>query len=54
MALIERNPSLRIPGIANATGMSQATTKRVIETLKVEGKIEFVGATKTGFYKTLA
>jgi CheY-like chemotaxis protein len=53
LAVIQSNPTLRIPGIANATGMSQATTKRVIETLKAEGKVEFVGPTKTGCY-TLA
>ena len=50
LAVIQSNPSLRIPGITNATGMSQATTKRGIETLKTEGKIEFVGPTKTGHY----
>lgn len=53
LAVIQSSPTLRIPGIANATGMSQATTKRVIETLKAEGKIEFVGATKTGCYRLL-
>jgi CheY-like chemotaxis protein len=44
---------LRLPALAQRLHCSQSTIKRDIEAMKADGKIEFIGPTKTGHYKTV-
>lgn len=53
LALIRGGARLRVPGFAEKLRCSYATAKREIDALKAEGRIEFVGPAKTGYY-TLA
>ncbi len=48
---IEKNPHCRIPSIINATGIPKRTVERYLKELKGDGKVEFIGATKTGGYR---
>jgi hypothetical protein len=47
---IEAGRQLRAPIVARELSCSLATAKRDLEALKGEGKIEFVGASRTGTY----
>ena len=50
LALIRSGARLRVPGFAERLRCSYATAKRDVDALKAEGRIEFVGPTKTGYY----
>lgn len=50
LALIRGGARLRVPGFAEKLRCSFATAKREVDALKVEGRIEFVGPAKTGYY----
>ncbi|NLU23032.1 MAG: hypothetical protein GXW89_20320, partial [Phycisphaerae bacterium] len=50
MALIHSGERLRVPGFAEKLGCSYTTAKREIDALKADGRIEFVGPSKTGHY----
>ncbi|MCL2648249.1 MAG: response regulator [Phycisphaerales bacterium] len=51
LTLLATGERLRGPGIADKLRFSPTTAKREVESLKAQGKIEFVGAAKTGYYK---
>jgi CheY-like chemotaxis protein len=51
LAELEKGRALRVPGMASELGCSTKTVKRVLDALRVEGLIEFVGPTKTGSYR---
>ncbi|MCC5828564.1 MAG: response regulator [Phycisphaeraceae bacterium] len=53
IGLIRAGERLRVPEIANRLHCSYSTAKRSVETLKADGHITFVGATKTGYYDLL-
>jgi len=53
LAVVRRNPGLRVPAIARATGYSPATVKRAVVALRHAGLVEFRGAPKTGGYWAL-
>lgn len=50
LAVIKKQQGLSSPSIAKAIGKSIPTTKRYLGALVKAGKIEFVGAPKTGGY----
>jgi DNA-binding IclR family transcriptional regulator len=50
LGLLRRNPGLRVPAIAKATGCSPATVKRAIAALQEADPVEFRGSPKTGGY----
>jgi predicted HTH transcriptional regulator len=52
-AFILKNAGCRIPQISHATGISEKTLERYIKLLRDNGKVEFVGAPKTGGYRAL-
>lgn len=51
LALVRAGERLRVPGFAEKLGCSYTTAKREVEGLKAEGRIEFVGPAKTGYYR---
>lgn len=54
LALVRAGERLRVPGIAARLRCSCTTAKREVDALKDEGKIEFEGAAKTGYYKLVS
>ena len=48
--MIRSGERLRVPGFAEKLGCSYTTAKREIDALKADGRIEFVGPSKTGHY----
>lgn len=54
MALLRAGERLRVPGLADKIGCSFTTAKREVDALKSEGRIEFVGPSKTGHYRIAA
>jgi len=50
---LRKGEQLRAPALADRLGCSHSTVKRELEALKAEGRITFVGPSKTGYY-TLA
>lgn len=50
LALLGRGERLRVPGFAEKLRCSYTTAKREVDALKTEGRIEFVGPSKTGYY----
>lgn len=53
LAMFRTGQRLRTPTVAQKLGCSLTTVKREIDALKAEGRIEFVGAAKTGYYRVL-
>lgn len=51
LAELRKDRKLRTPAIAKELGCSEKTVKRELDALRAEGKIEFVGPTKTGYYR---
>jgi biotin operon repressor len=51
---LRKGQKLRAPAIAKELGCSAKTIKRELDILRVEGKIEFTGPTKTGFYRLIS
>lgn len=51
LAELRDGKQLRVPAIAQGLKCSTATVKRELEALKSQGRIEFVGSTRTGFYR---
>jgi DNA-binding response OmpR family regulator len=51
MAELTKGRVLRAPAISNDLNCSQTTVKRDLDALRAEGRIEFVGPAKTGFYQ---
>lgn len=54
LALLRAGERMRVPGFAQKIGCSFTTAKREVDALKAEGRIEFVGPAKTGYYKIAA
>jgi predicted ArsR family transcriptional regulator len=48
---LRKGEKLRAPAIAARLGCAARTIKRELDALRVEGLIEFVGPSKTGFYQ---
>jgi DNA-binding response OmpR family regulator/biotin operon repressor len=48
---LRKDRKLRTPAIAKELGCSEKTVKRELDALRAEGHIEFVGPTKTGYYR---
>lgn len=53
LAELAKGRHLRAPALAEELRCSESTIKRVLETLKTEGKISFVGPAKTGSYQLI-
>ncbi|MCL2646091.1 MAG: response regulator [Phycisphaerales bacterium] len=51
LALLSSGERLRVPAIQDKLGLSFITAKREVDALRVQGKIEFVGAAKTGYWR---
>lgn len=51
VAELGKGEHLRAPALADRLGCSHSTVKRELEALKAEGRITFVGPSKTGYYK---
>jgi CheY-like chemotaxis protein/biotin operon repressor len=51
LAELGRGRQLRAPAIASELGCSAKTVKRELDGLRAEGRIEFVGPSKTGYYR---
>lgn len=47
---LAKGERLRAPALADRLGCSHSTVKRELEALKAEGRITFVGPSKTGYY----
>ncbi len=54
IARLRAGQQLRVPAIARGLKCSAATAKRELEVLKSQGRIEFVGSARTGFYRLKA
>lgn len=54
LALLGRGERLRVPGFAEKLRCSYTTAKREVDSLKADGRIEFVGPSKTGYYALAA
>lgn len=50
IALIRDGERLRVPGFAEKLRCSYTTAKREVDALKADGRIEFVGPFRTGYY----
>lgn len=50
LALLDGTP-IRVPAMVKALGLSDRTIRRLLDELKADGLVEFVGAPKTGFYR---
>jgi hypothetical protein len=50
LELIRAGERLRVPEIAKRLRCSYSTAKRAVDALKADGRIVFIGATKTGYY----
>jgi len=51
LAELRKDRKLRTPAIAKELGCSEKDVKRELDALRAEGHIEFVGPTKTGYYR---
>lgn len=51
LAELRKDRKLRTPAIAKELGCSEKTVKRELDAVRAEGHIEFVGPTKTGYYR---
>ena len=51
LAELRKGNRLRAPALAERLGWSQSIVKRELEALKAQGRIMFVGASKTGYYQ---
>ena len=51
LAELRKDRKLRTPAIAKELGCSEKTVKRELDALRAAGHIEFVGPTKTGYYR---
>jgi CheY-like chemotaxis protein/biotin operon repressor len=50
---LRKERKLRAPAIAKELGCSGKTVKRDLDALRADGQIEFVGPTKTGYYRLM-
>lgn len=51
LQFIINNPGCRVPAISETTKIPVKSVERYIKLLKSEGKIVFIGASKTGGYR---
>ena len=53
LALLASGERLRVPNIQDKLGLSFITTKREVDALKAQRKVEFVGPPKTGYWRMI-
>jgi biotin operon repressor len=53
VVLIQSGERLRVPGFAQKLKCSDKTVSRALDALRAEGRVEFVGASRTGYYRLI-